>query len=97
MIIDWRRKVAEHSHRPFDAEFPVGDTFEFCTSFRFQVGVALCWGKVKQNERDLFWDLEAVKQISKSVWGARFSRSNCLYISAVGDLAGFAPGGYFAA
>jgi hypothetical protein len=52
-------------------KFPVGDTFEFVLPFRFQVGIALCWGKVKQNERDLFWGAEAIKQSSKSVWGAR--------------------------
>jgi len=55
MIIDWRRKVTGNTlHRPFDAEFLVGDTFEFVLPFHLQVGIALCLEKVQQNERDCF-------------------------------------------
>lgn len=38
MIIEWEAKVAEYLHRPFDAEFSVGDKFEFVLPFRFQTG-----------------------------------------------------------
>jgi hypothetical protein len=66
MIIDWRRKVAEHSHRPFDAEFPVGDTFGFGLSFSLQGRNRSLLGK-SSKMRGFVFGAEAIKQSSKSV------------------------------
>jgi hypothetical protein len=53
-------------------------SFPLCTKPYSLASVALLRAGVKQNERDLFWDLEAVKQSSNAVWGARYSGSKSL-------------------
>ena len=42
MIIEWSPNTRNSLLR-----FPVDDAFEFVLPFRFQAGVALCWGNVK--------------------------------------------------
>ena len=47
--------------------FPVGDTFDlsFFSALSFPDRDRSCWARAKQNEGDLFWGAEAVKQSSK--------------------------------
>jgi len=60
--------------------FPVGDTFDlsFFSALSFPDRDRSCRARAKQNEGDLFWGAEAVKQSSKSVRGARQSGSKSL-------------------
>ena len=74
MIIDWRRKVTGNTlHRPFDAEFLVGDTFEFVFLFTSRSESLFVWKK-SSKMRGIVLGAEAIKQSSKSVWGAIHDR-----------------------
>ena len=70
--------------------FPVGDTFDlsFFSALSFPDRDRSCWARVKQNEGDLFWGAEAVKQSSKSIWRARLSGSKLSPLSVTGLAAG---------